>query len=348
MLVSAVIPVFNEADSLERLHEELATVAREQGYELDVLFVDDGSTDGSWETIQRLAGRDVQVRGIRLRRNFGKAAALSAGFDSARGRLVMTLDADLQDDPAEIPRFVAEIDKGVDVVSGWKQNRQDPVDKTLPSRLFNWTVSKLTGVKLHDHNCGMKCYRREVFGEVRIYGELHRFVPVLAAARGWKVGELRIAHRARQFGRSKFGKRRLVKGFLDLLTVYFLTGFAHRPLHLLGTLGLISFFGGALGLIYLAVYWVLRVALDLKHWTPLHERPLVLYSVGGLLLGAQLLSIGFLAELMTALSRRDTIPYAVAEVAGRDAPGPDGRPHGVSAGGTAASEASAPAGSRLG
>ena len=322
MLVSAVIPVFNEADSLGRLHQELVTVAREQGYDLDVIFVDDGSTDGSWKVICRLAEEDPQVRGIRLRRNFGKAAALSAGFDAVRAPLVMTLDADLQDDPAEIPRFLAEIDSGLDVISGWKQNRQDPVDKTLPSRLFNWTVSKLTGVRLHDHNCGMKCYRREVFGEVRIYGELHRFVPVLAAARGWKVGEIPIAHRPREFGKSKFGKRRLVKGFLDLLTVYFLTGFAHRPLHLLGTLGLVSFLGGAAGLTYLAVYWVLRESLDLMHWAPLHERPLVLYSVGGLLLGAQLLSIGFLAELMTALSRRDTIPYSVAEVAGRDVPEP--------------------------
>ena len=324
MLVSAVIPVFNEADSLERLHQELLAVARDRGYELDVIFVDDGSTDLSWQTVRRLAEQDPQVRGIRLRRNFGKAAALSAGFDAARGPLVMTLDADLQDDPSEIPRFLAEVDNGLDVISGWKQNRQDPVDKTLPSRLFNWTVSKLTGVHLHDHNCGMKCYRREVFGEVRIYGELHRFVPVLAAARGWKVGEIPIAHRPRQFGRSKFGKRRLVKGFLDLLTVYFLTGFAHRPLHLLGTLGLASFLGGALGLTYLAVYWVLRETFDLKHWAPLHERPLVLYSVGGLLLGAQLLSIGFLAELMTALSRRDTIPYSVAELAGAEVPLPAG------------------------
>ena len=315
MLVSAVIPVFNEADSLERLHSELDAVAREHGCPLEIVFVDDGSTDGSWQAVRRVAGRDPRVRGIRLRRNFGKAAALSAGFDAARGSLVMTLDADLQDDPAEIPRFLAAMNDGKDVVSGWKQDRQDPLDKTFPSRVFNWMVSRLTGVHLHDHNCGMKCYRREVFAEVQIYGELHRFVPVLAAARGWRVGEIPIAHRARQFGRSKFGKRRLLKGFLDLLTVYFLTGFAQRPLHLLGTLGLVSVVAGGLGLAYLTVYWVLRQSLGLWHWAPLHERPLVLYSVAGLLLGVQLLSIGFLAELMTALSRRDTVPYSVAEVA---------------------------------
>ena len=186
--------------------------------------------------IEQLAAADPRVRGIRFRRNFGKAAALSAGFDAARGELVVTLDADLQDDPREIPRFLAEIDKGLDCVSGWKQVRHDPWHKVGPSRVFNWLVGVLTGVKLHDHNCGFKCYRREIFDEVRLYGELHRFVPVLAAARGWKVGEIVVNHRARKFGRSKYGVTRIVKGFLDLLTVYFLTGFEQRPQHLLGTL----------------------------------------------------------------------------------------------------------------
>ena len=181
-MLSIVIPVFNEAESLATLHQELSDVAAAQGYDLDVVFVDDGSTDGSWKAIRQLAAADPRVSGLRFRRNFGKAAALSAGFAQARGELVMTLDADLQDDPREIPKFLAEMEKDLDVVSGWKKVRHDPLEKVLPSRVFNWMVSRVTGVKLHDHNCGMKCYRREVFDEVRLYGELHRFVPVLAAA----------------------------------------------------------------------------------------------------------------------------------------------------------------------
>ncbi len=242
-MLSVVIPVYNEVESLARLHEELSAVAADAGYELDIVLVDDGSTDDSWDAIAALAKRDPRVHGIRFRRNFGKAAALRAGFHAARGDLVMTLDADLQDDPREIPRFVAALAgtgaNRLDVISGWKQIRHDPWHKVMPSRVFNWMVSRLTGVMLHDHNCGMKCYRREVLSEVRLYGELHRFVPVLAAARGFRVGELAIQHRARQFGHSKYGLRRFVRGFLDLLTVKFLTGFGHRPQHLLGAWGLV-------------------------------------------------------------------------------------------------------------
>ena len=221
-MLSTVVPVYNEAESLEALYRELDEVARAEGYQLDLIFVDDGSTDGSWNIIARLAETDPRVRGFRFRRNFGKAAALSAGFNAARGELVMTLDADLQDDPHEIPRFLAMTGQKLDVVSGWKQVRHDPWHKVWPSRVFNWMVSQLTGVHLHDHNCGMKCYRREIFREVRLYGELHRFVPVLAHARGFRVGEIAIKHRPRKFGHSKYGVRRFIKGFLDLLTVKFL------------------------------------------------------------------------------------------------------------------------------
>ena len=225
----------------------------------------------------------------------------------------MTLDADLQDDPREIPRFLAEMENNLDVVSGYKQVRHDPWHKVGPSRVFNWMVSKLTGVVLHDHNCGMKCYRREIFDEVRLYGELHRFVPVLAAARGYRVGELVIQHRPRRFGRSKYGVGRIVKGFLDLLTVKFLTGFGQRPQHVLGTVGLASFALGALGLIYLAIYWIVaRLAPGLE-LTPLHERPAVIYSVGLLLLGGQLMSIGFLGELILAYHQHDIETYSIAE-----------------------------------
>ncbi len=227
-MISIVIPVFNEAESLADLHGEIAATGALAGLAYEVLFVDDGSRDGSWKVITDLARKFAEVRGLRFRRNFGKAAALSAGFASAKGDIIMTLDADLQDDPAEIPNFLLALELGMDVISGWKKTRHDPWHKVWPSRVFNGLVSWLTGVRLHDHNCGMKCYRAEVFREIRLYGELHRFIPVLAAARGFKVAEVIIKHRPRKFGYSKYGVRRFVKGFLDLLTVKFLTGYGQR------------------------------------------------------------------------------------------------------------------------
>jgi dolichol-phosphate mannosyltransferase len=317
-MLSVVIPVYNEKDSLQLLHAEIVAVAHQARLDMEVLFIDDGSRDGSWEVIAELARRYESVRGIRFRRNFGKAAALSAGFRAARGEIILTLDADLQDDPAEIPRFLTALEQGgpgatpLDVVSGWKRVRHDPWHKVAPSRIFNLMVSWVTDVKLHDHNCGMKAYRAEIFREVRLYGELHRFIPVLAAARGYRVGEIEINHRPRRFGYSKYGVRRFVKGFLDLLTVKFLTGFGQRPQHLLGTLGLFSFVLGNLGLFYLAVTWCIRLWYpDL--FLPLHERPLLIYALAALLMGAQMMSIGFLAELITAYQGRDEDSYSIVE-----------------------------------
>ncbi|HEV7301974.1 MAG TPA: glycosyltransferase family 2 protein [Tepidisphaeraceae bacterium] len=315
--ISIVIPLLDEVENLPKLYEELIAVARDNNYTFDITFVDDGSKDGSWEVIERLAAADPNVRGICFRRNFGKAAALSAGFEVAKGPLIMTLDGDLQDDPREIPRFLEQMDSGLDVVSGWKQTRHDPIHKVWPSRVFNGMVSGLTGVRLHDHNCGMKCYRAEIFDEVRLYGELHRFVPVLAAAKGWKVGEIAINHRPRTAGHSKYGVRRFVKGFLDLLSVYFITGYGQRPLHLLGTFGLVAFLLGGVGMTYLGIYWVLRVTIGDESWLPLHQRPAVIYSAALLLLGAQLMSIGFIAELITANARRDVTPYSTKRVTKR-------------------------------
>ncbi|MFN4257717.1 MAG: glycosyltransferase family 2 protein [Gemmataceae bacterium] len=318
-MISLVIPVYNESESLPQLHTEILETARKAELTLEVVFVDDGSKDDSWNIITDLARQHDWVHGIRFRRNFGKAAALSAGFQQVRGDIVLTLDADLQDDPKEIPNFLTTLEGGLDVVSGWKQLRHDPWHKVWPSRVFNGLVSWLTGVRLHDHNCGMKCYRREVLREIRLYGELHRFIPVLAAARGFRVGELVIQHRPRQFGHSKYGVRRFIKGFLDLLTVKFLTGFGQRPQHMLGTIGLLSFAVGGLGMIYLAITWLIRQAMlwqgyaESETFPPLYQRPLLIYMVAALLLGAQMMSIGFLAELITSYQSRDEDGYSIQE-----------------------------------
>lgn len=325
-MLSLVIPVFNEEQSLRPLHAEIVAVAQRENLDVEIVFVDDGSRDKSWSIVEDLSRQHTNVHGVRFRRNFGKAAALSAGFRASKGDIVLTLDADLQDDPAEIPRFLATLANGqetsgqkrlgpLDVVSGWKRTRHDPWHKVGPSRIFNRMVSWLTGVNLHDHNCGMKCYRAEVFKEIKLYGELHRFIPVLAAARGFRVGEIEINHRARRFGSSKYGVKRFMKGFLDLLTVKFLTGFGQRPQHLLGTIGVVSFLIGNLFLFYLAITWIIN-RFDPGAFPPLHERALLTYSVAAVLLGAQMMSIGFLAELLTAYMSRDEDSYSISERTG--------------------------------
>ncbi len=323
MQLSIVIPVYNEEESLAQLHREISEVAEAHKYELEIIFIDDGSKDRSWEIVEQLSKQDVRIRGIRFRRNFGKAAALNAGFEAARGDIVMTMDADLQDDPHEIPGFITMMGTSLDVVSGWKQVRHDPWHKVIPSRFFNGMVSYMTGVKLHDHNCGMKCYRREIFDEVTLYGELHRFVPVLAAARGFRVGEKVVAHRARQYGQSKYGFTRFIKGFLDLFTVWFLTGYGQRPQHLMGTLGLIAMTVGLFLLTYLAAIWgVSRLGLESLACLGLNEpvsignRPAVLYGVASLLFGGQLLSIGVIAELFVAYQNRISKGYSVKSTIG--------------------------------
>lgn len=310
--LSFVIPAYNEQDSLIQLHGEIAKVADANGYDFEIVFIDDGSTDDSWSVIEGLATEHDYVKAIRFRRNFGKAAALRAGAATANGDVVITMDADLQDDPAEVPRMIAALTDDFDLVSGWKEVRNDPANKTLPSRVFNWLVGWLTGVRLHDHNCGFKAYRSQVFDEVRLYGEMHRFVPVLAAAKGFRVTEIPVNHRARQHGVSKYGIKRLPKGFLDLLTVSFLTGFNQRPQHVLGMVGLASFSIGSLGMFAMAIYWILRMT-TYPMWIPLHQRPIVLYSLGALLLGTQLLSIGFLAELIVARGQSREEPYSIRQ-----------------------------------
>ena len=315
--VAVVIPVYDEADSLAELHAQIVAAVRPLPCRLEIVFVDDGSTDGSWQRLLELRDRDERVKLLRLRRNFGKAAALEAGFAHVGAEIVFTMDADLQDDPAEIPNFLSKLRGGdekhrrYDLVSGWKRQRHDPWHKTLPSRVFNGVVSRLTGVKLHDHNCGFKCYRRQVLREITLYGDFHRFTAVLAAARGFRVGEMVVRHRARRFGRSKYGWRRFFRGGLDLLTVKFLTSYGARPQHLLGNLGLISGAVGVAGLAYLAAVW----ALTRFGWGfgPIGTRPLLAFSALLLILGVQLLATGLLAELITAGQQRTIQPYSLAE-----------------------------------
>jgi glycosyltransferase involved in cell wall biosynthesis len=311
-MISVVIPLYNEAESLATLYGELVgTFEAHQLGPFEILFVDDGSLDDSWEVIRKLAEADTRVRGIRFRRNFGKAAALTAGFRAAKGLTIFTLDGDLQDNPAEIPRFLAKLDEGFEVVSGWKRTRHDPWHKVGPSRIFNRMVSSLTGCKLHDHNCGFKAYRREVLDEVTLYGELHRFVPVLAHGRGFKVAEIVVKHRARRFGHSKYGVARFIKGLLDLLTVHFLSRYGQRPLHVLGALGLAMLVLGLSGLTYLAILWM--IGFWVEGYRPIGDRPLMFYSGTLCGVGTQLLCMGILAEMVTAYNIRDTDTFSVAE-----------------------------------
>ncbi len=312
-MISIVIPVFDELPNLQPLYDELAVVLDSLDDDGEIIFVDDGSTDESWNVIQQLAQQDSRVRGICFRRNFGKAAALNAAFRAARGSLILTMDGDLQDDPCEIPRFLDKLHEGFDVVSGWKRIRRDPWHKVLPSRFFNRWVSRLTGVKLHDHNCGFKAYRREVFDDVHLYGELHRFVPVLAASYGWKIGEIEVRHRPRHAGNSKYGLGRIPKGFLDLLTVQLLIGYGQRPQHALGLLGLIGFSLGAILMIILTVAWFVTRMVDGFQPIHLHSRAIFFYSLAALLLGAQFMASSFLAALVTAAHNQEHKHYAIRD-----------------------------------
>lgn len=312
-MLSIVVPTFNERESLPELYRQTVQVIDANQFEAELIFVDDGSSDGSWTAIREMAANDPRVSGIRFRRNFGKAAALMAGLRAARGDLVLMMDADLQDDPAEIPALLDKMEAGYDVVNGWKTDRRDPWHKVYPSKVFNALVGRLTGLKLHDHNCGLKLFKREVADELSLYGEMHRFIPVLAHARGFRVTELPVHHRPRQHGHSKYGVRRFLRGFLDLLTITFLTGFGHRPQHLLGAMGMLFFGLGALGLLYLAMLWVLMNVFEAVPPTPIGTRPLLAFSVAATLLGFQAISLGLLAELIVANTVRETETYSVAE-----------------------------------
>jgi glycosyltransferase involved in cell wall biosynthesis len=256
------------------------------------MFVDDGSTDGSMDVLSRLNAETTNVVVVHLRRNFGKAAALQAGFLEARGDVVVTIDADLQDDPAEIPRLLSKLEEGYDLVSGWKEHRNDPFLRRLFSRIFNWTTAVISGVRLHDVNCGLKAYRADVLRGMRIYGELHRFVPILASYRGFRIAELPVNHRPRQHGSSRYGPERYLRGFFDLLSVTFMGRYRHRPLHLFGGLGLLMGAVGFVILLYLTVVWLWGEAIG--------HRPLLTLGVLLVVVGIQLVSLGLLSELVTS------------------------------------------------
>ena len=293
--LSVVVPVYNERDSLEELHREIAIVCEASGIEWELVFVNDGSTDGSGEVIEGLRVRDPRVRLLSFRANSGKAAALQAGFDAAAGEVIVTMDADLQDDPVEIPNLLAALeDEDLDLVSGWKRTRRDPLSKRLPSKVFNATVRFFGGLDLHDVNCGLKAYRRAVIETITIYGELHRFIPVLASFSGFKVGEIPVNHRPRLHGHSKYGARRFVSGFLDLLTVILLTRYTAKPLHFFGSAGLLFCLAGGLVNLYIIIIWIESGFMNIRGRVPLFMGGVFLF-----LLGIQFISTGLLAELLT-------------------------------------------------
>jgi glycosyltransferase involved in cell wall biosynthesis len=304
-VISIVIPLHNEERSIALLYDELQAALEPLGQEWEAVFVDDGSVDGSFAALTRLHDANENVRVVRLRRNFGKAAALAAGFGQARGEIVVTIDADLQDDPAEIPRLLVKLDEGFDLVSGWKTRRRDPLRRRVLSRIFNWVTGRMSGLRLHDMNCGLKAYRAEVVRGMPLYGELHRFIPVLAQYRGFRVAELPVNHRPREHGRSRYGVERYIRGFLDLLTVSFIGRYRHRPLHLFGGLGLILGLFGVAILVYLTVVKALGHAIG--------ERPLLTLGVLLVVVGLQFFSLGLISEMLTSQHEETAVGRQQAE-----------------------------------
>jgi len=296
--ISIVVPVLNESESLPHLHEELTESLGDVGRSYEIIFVDDGSTDGSVDIVKNIVAGDPRVILVELRRRFGKATALQAGFEICKGDIVFTLDADLQDDPKEIPRFIEMIEDDYDLVSGWKEDRKDPLAKTIPSKFFNFVTSWMSGLKLRDFNCGFKAYRKEVIQDLNVYGELYRYIPVVVHAKGFRVGEIAVSHRARQFGDSKYGLERFLRGPLDLATIMFLISFQKRPLHLFGPVGL---FVGSVGFLinaYLAVLWIQGIGIG--------DRPLLMLGTLMIIVGIQILIFGLLGEMIAAASYRSS------------------------------------------
>jgi glycosyltransferase involved in cell wall biosynthesis len=291
--ISVVVPVLNEEDSLPILHQRLTEALVDSGYSYEIIIIDDGSTDRSFEIMRQLQAEDEHLRVVRFRRNYGQTPAFAAGFDRARGDVVITIDADLQNDPADIPALMEKMAEGFDVVSGWRVDRQDRfLDRRLPSIMANRLIGWTTGVRIHDYGCSLKAYRRDVLKDVRLYGELHRFIPALAYAAGARVTEIPVGHHPRRFGKTKYGLSRTLKVFLDILAVRFLMSYSTRPIHIFGLLGLLSFAAGTIILLYLAVVRILLLQ-------PIGDRPLTLLGILMTVVGVQLVTSGLLAELVS-------------------------------------------------
>ena len=310
-MISVVVPLYDEEGSIDALYRELVDALETHGQPFELIFVDDGSTDASLQILTQLHAETTNVVVVHLRRNFGKAAALQAGFLEARGDVVVTIDADLQDDPAEIPHLLAKLDEGFDLVSGWKTRRNDPWTRRLLSRVFNWATAVVSGVRLHDVNCGLKAYRAEVLQGMRLYGELHRFIPVLASYRGFRIAEVAVNHRPRAHGLSRYGLNRYLRGFFDLLSVTFMGRYRHRPLHLFGGVGLLM---GLAGFVVLAYLTAIKIG-----GAGIGHRPLLTLGVLLLVVGVQLVSLGLLSELITSqheerVDERDRTGRLVDEV----------------------------------
>lgn len=312
--LSVVIPLFNEEESLPELHAWIARVANENNIRYEIIFIDDGSSDGSWNVLRQISEKDTQVRAIRFARNYGKSAALHKGFEMSEGEIVVTMDADLQDSPDEIPELMRMIrEDGYDLVSGWKKKRHDPLSKTIPTRLYNWVTRRMSGIMLHDFNCGLKAYRKRVVKNLEIYGEMHRYIPVMAAREGFKnIGEKIVEHRARKYGYSKFGIERFFNGFLDLLTIHFISRFGKRPMHFFGSIGILMFLIGTAGAAYLGVRKLLHIYLW-HNSAPLIANQAVFYiALASMIIGSQLFLAGFLGELIARNSERRN-DYKIAE-----------------------------------
>lgn len=307
--VSVLVPVLNEQDTVLALARQVAEVLDGLDKEFEIIFIDDGSSDRTSARVREAHQSDPRVQLVRLRRNFGKAAALCAGIDASSGDVLITMDGDLQDDPAEIPRFLEMLDEEeLDLVSGWKKKRHDPVMKRYPSKLFNWATRIVANMDLHDFNCGFKAYRREVFEQIAVYGELHRFIPVLASRKGFRVGELVVHHHPRKHGVSKYGWDRYYKGLLDLITVFFITKYTRRPLHLFGAIGLVSLVGGFAINFYLFLRWLDSESLS--------NRPLLLLGILMMVIGIQVLTTGLIGEMITYKNFDRTDSYSVKERVG--------------------------------
>lgn len=297
---SFIIPVFDEAQSLKELNNRIYELAKKMGKNYEVIYIDDGSRDGSYPVLEELFKNDSHVKVIRFRHNTGKSAALNEGFVAAEGEIVITMDADLQDEPEEVMKMVEKLNSGYDMVSSWKKDRKDPLSKTLPSKIFNLVVTTFSGVKLHDFNSGLKVYKKEVVKDISLYGELHRFIPVIAAKTGFSVAEIPVIHHERKYGYSKYGWSRIPKGFLDFLTVLFLTNFEFNPLHFFGGLGFLLTFLGFIFGIYLSVLHFLGQAIG--------DRPLLILTILLILSGFQFIFTGLMAEMILHLSSRRKLP----------------------------------------